>query len=247
MADYHTTYKRAEGESTQWEDIQRRLGNFAPAEPVHKPDPFAPAAEEEHNQGWLDSKTADELVELEDETGDDAFLDQYRQQRLQELQKASASQSFGELREISRSEWLAEVTNAGSEVWVVVQLFKEHVPDCTVMTQCLQVLAKKHKQTKFLQIISTEAISSYPDRNLPTLLVYHDTRCIQNLPGLALFGGKRSSPESVAYVLNRFGPICCKPGEANDQEALTTEIKALLEKLALAQKQQTEGVQHGSY
>ena len=24
-----TSYRRAEGESTQWEDIQRRLGNFA--------------------------------------------------------------------------------------------------------------------------------------------------------------------------------------------------------------------------
>ncbi|KAK9837828.1 hypothetical protein WJX74_005890 [Apatococcus lobatus] len=242
MADYHTTYKRAEGESTQWEDIQRRLGNFAPADPVHKPDPFAPAAEEEHNKGWLDNKSPEELEDLEDETGDDTFLDQYRQQRLQELKTASASLSFGNLREIQRSEWLAEVTNAGTEVWVVVHLFKDNVPDCKIMTQCLQELAKKHSQTKFLQIISTEAISSFPDRNLPTLLVYHDTRCIQNLPGLALFGGKRSSPESVAYVLNRFGPICRKPGEGCDQEALTTEIKTLLEKLAAAHKQQTEGL-----
>lgn len=28
MTDYHTVYKRGEGESTQWEDIQRKLGNI---------------------------------------------------------------------------------------------------------------------------------------------------------------------------------------------------------------------------
>ncbi|KAK9849803.1 hypothetical protein WJX84_009327 [Apatococcus fuscideae] len=189
MADYHTTYHRAEGESTQWEDIQRRLGNFAPAEPVHKPDPFQPAPAESHDRAWLDSKDADELEELEDETGDDTFLDRYRQQRLQELKAAAGTPSFGNLREIQRADWLAEVTNAGSDVWVVVHLFKDDVSDCKCMTQCLQELAKKHTQTKFLQIISTEAISSYPDRNLPTLLLYRDARCIQNLPGLALFGG----------------------------------------------------------
>ena len=241
MADYHTTYKRAEGESTQWEDIQRRLGNFAPAEPVHKPDPFKPAAEEEKGKAWVDSKTADELEDLEDSTGDDAFLDQYRQQRLQELKSSTACPSFGSLREIQRSEWLAEVTNAGPDVWVVVYLFKDHVSDCKCMTQCLQELAKKHKHTKFVQIVSTEAIAGYPDRNLPTLLLYHDTKCVQNLPGLAIFGGQRASPETVAYALNRFGPVCRKPGEANDQEKLTTEIKALLEKLAMAQRDREQG------
>lgn len=30
MTDYHTTYKGPEGESTQWDDIQAKLGNKAP-------------------------------------------------------------------------------------------------------------------------------------------------------------------------------------------------------------------------
>ena len=28
MTDYHTTYTGPEGETTQWEDIQRKLGNL---------------------------------------------------------------------------------------------------------------------------------------------------------------------------------------------------------------------------
>ena len=30
MTEYHTIYKGPEGESTKWDDIQRKLGNKAP-------------------------------------------------------------------------------------------------------------------------------------------------------------------------------------------------------------------------
>lgn len=30
MTEYHTIYKGPEGESTQWDDIQRKLGNAPP-------------------------------------------------------------------------------------------------------------------------------------------------------------------------------------------------------------------------
>ena len=30
MADYHTVYKANEGETTEWDEIQRKLGNLPP-------------------------------------------------------------------------------------------------------------------------------------------------------------------------------------------------------------------------
>lgn len=42
MADYHTVYKGPEGETTQWEDIQRRLGNLGPKAPVWMPEAYKP-------------------------------------------------------------------------------------------------------------------------------------------------------------------------------------------------------------
>jgi hypothetical protein len=30
MADYHTTYKEAEGTTTEWEDLQRKHANLPP-------------------------------------------------------------------------------------------------------------------------------------------------------------------------------------------------------------------------
>ena len=47
MADYHTVYKGPEGETTQWEDIHRRLGNLPPKAPVWKPEKYTAEVEQQ--------------------------------------------------------------------------------------------------------------------------------------------------------------------------------------------------------
>ncbi|GMP25802.1 hypothetical protein CsSME_00002490 [Camellia sinensis var. sinensis] len=37
MANYHFVYKDVEGASTQWDNIQRKLGNLPPKPPAFKP------------------------------------------------------------------------------------------------------------------------------------------------------------------------------------------------------------------
>ena len=81
MADYHFVYKDVEGASTQWDDIQRKLGNLPPKPPAFKPPPFAPAPDADSlpkDKAWLDSKNEDELEDLEDDLDDDRFLEEYR-------------------------------------------------------------------------------------------------------------------------------------------------------------------------
>lgn len=81
MADYHFVYKDVEGASTQWDDIQRRLGNLPPKPEPFKPPPFAPkvdADEQPKSKEWLDEREPEELEELEDDLDDDRFLEQYR-------------------------------------------------------------------------------------------------------------------------------------------------------------------------
>lgn len=46
MSEYHFIYKDVEGSSTEWDDIQRKLGNLPPKPPAFKPDPFSPAEED---------------------------------------------------------------------------------------------------------------------------------------------------------------------------------------------------------
>lgn len=76
-------YKDVEGASTQWDDIQRKLGNLPPKPPAFKPPSFTPAQEESSlpkDKSWIDDKTEEELEDLQDDPDldDDRFLEEYR-------------------------------------------------------------------------------------------------------------------------------------------------------------------------
>ena len=72
------------------------------------------------------------------------------------------------------------------------------VAESAMLGECLTELAKKYPQSKFVKIISTECIPNYPDKNVPTVLIYKNTQCLQHLIGLAPFGGPRTTPEREA-------------------------------------------------
>eukprot|EP00891_Asterochloris_glomerata_P001654 jgi/Astpho2/1654/e_gw1.00032.114.1_t len=185
MADDHTVYKGPEGRTTQWEDIQRKMGNLPPKEPPSKPDPWTP----------------------------DKAVPWCRQQRMQQLKTEKQRPKFGTVTHITSRDFVQQVTNAGDEVWVVVHLYKDGVSECATLQQCFDELAEKYPRTKFLKIYSTDCIPNYPDRNLPTTLIYKDTKCIQHLIGIGAFGGPKVNPERVAFALNHFGPVCRAEGE----------------------------------
>jgi hypothetical protein len=125
MGDYHTVYKGPEGETTQWEDIQRKLGNLPAKEPVWKPEAFKPAQAPTKDADLISGKEADELSDMEDEFEDDRFLEKYRQQRIAQLRQEASKPRFGTFEHIRGSEFVQKVSQAGPDVWVVVFLYKE--------------------------------------------------------------------------------------------------------------------------
>ena len=134
-------------------------------------------------------KTEAELEEAEDEDefGDDREPEALRRRRLMELRKAAAANRFGSLRTITRAEYVAEVTKGSDEgadgVWVVLHMFSPRVKRCAAVDECLAVLAARHKSIKFLRIEAAECVPGYPDRNCPSLLVYHKGEAKANLIG----------------------------------------------------------------
>lgn len=78
MGDYHNVYKAPEGETTQWDDIQRKMGNLPAKEPVKKADPWEPQREQRKDKEWIDGVAAEDLEEGDDNFDDDRFLEQYR-------------------------------------------------------------------------------------------------------------------------------------------------------------------------
>jgi hypothetical protein len=63
------------------------------------------------------------------------------------------------------------------------------------MEATLRILAKKFKATKFISIRSDDAIRNYPDKNLPTLLIYKGGDVIKQFIGLLSFGGEGMTPD----------------------------------------------------
>ncbi|XP_021890351.1 phosducin-like protein 3 [Carica papaya] len=209
MADYHFVYKDVEGASTQWDDIQRKLGNLPPKPPPFKPPAFTPAEDGDSarkDKDWIDNKTEDELEGLEDDLDDDRFLEEYRKKRLAEMREAAKIIKYGSVIPISGSDFVREVSQAPPDVWVVVILYKEGFPECGLLMNCLENLATRYPATKFVKIISTDCIPNYPDYNLPTLLVYNNGAVKANYVGLHSFG-RRCTPEGVALVLCQSDPV----------------------------------------
>ncbi|GJU03798.1 phosducin-like protein 3 [Tanacetum coccineum] len=246
MADYHFVYKDAEGASTQWDDIQRKLGNLPPKAPVFKPDPFTPAEDEDSrpkDKNWIDHKTEEELEDLEDDLDDDRFLQEYRRKRLAEMKQVVKIAKFGSIIPISGSDFVREVSQAPSDVWVVVILYKDGYPECGVLMQCMEELAAMYSATKFVKIISTDCIPNYPDQNLPTVLVYNNGAVKANYTGLHTFG-RRCTPEGVALILCQSDPVLNdgqSDGEASRDAVLEGVRRRFIEKVVTQHENDDDG------
>ncbi len=89
------------------------------------------------------------------------------------------------------------------------------------MLSYLNVLAQRNRSTKFLKIQADLCIPNYPDRNVPTLVVYGDGDLKANIVGVDRFGGSLMSLENVEFVLAGLGAVVSfksRAGKDDDDE-----------------------------
>lgn len=67
---------------------------------------------------------------------------------------------------------------------VVCFLYKDSIEECRLLAGYLDRLAAKYPATKFVSIIGDQCIPNYPDKNLPTLLVYRNGELFRQIIGL---------------------------------------------------------------
>ena len=75
------------------------------------------------------------------------------------------------------------------------------------MNAHLATLAEKHKATKFVKIIGDHCIPNYPDKNLPSLLIYGYGDLQQQLVGLSQLNGMNMTLQGILYfflIMNSF-------------------------------------------
>ena len=152
--------------------------------------------------------TLDELDQLEEEEySDERTLNEYRQRRLEELKQQNVRNRFGELVEIVKDDWVREVTDCSRTCWVVVHLYHDAVTECAILDAAMHQVAPKFRAVKFLKIRSTQAIENWPERNLPTLFLYHEGELKLQLITLAALGGKATTAGNLEWWLASKGIV----------------------------------------
>lgn len=215
----------ANGVTTQWHDIHVKLGNFEAQEKEKTQDEFQKEYKEKLEQADpLEKKTIEELKEMQedalDEEDEKMFRD-YLDKRKTEISSYKAKPKFGDIVEISRDEYVREVTNAPKGVYVVLHLYQDFIDSCQLINRFFGEISKEHPNVKFLKILSTKAIENYPDRNVPTVLIYKDGQLLTNL---AMLDKKiKIMKKSLENLLINFQVLPKREGESDDEteEALS--------------------------
>merc|ERR1712137_129004 len=153
-------------ETTEWEDIQRRMGNLPELEPYIVDLPEAVfedfvTAEATKRNAW-DRASIDEIEEAHDnamEDDDERELAEIRRRRMKELRQKHAKEIFGECRTITRSEYISEVTEASKEHKVIVLIYQEGDKKGQIVEDLYVPLARKSRSTKFLVMQENKRIA----------------------------------------------------------------------------------------
>lgn len=154
----------------------------------------------------IDDMSLDELDELED-SEDEAVLEQYRQRRIAEMRALAEKPRFGSVREISGQDYVNEVTKAGEGIWVVLHLYANGVPLCALIHHHMQQLAVRFPQTKFLRSIATTCIPNFPEKNLPTIFVYHEGAMRKQFIGPIELRGEKLTLDELEFMLGQVGAV----------------------------------------
>lgn len=197
-------------EDTEWNDILRQTG-------VLPPRPKSPTAEIEAaleeavqraHENRLEGKSLDELDELDEEgLEDEAFIQQYREQRMQEIRQQLSRERFGALVYINKSEYKAEVTEASAQAPVVLHIASTQSQQSRLLHALLERMAPRFKEIKFVEIASTQINDKFPDSQTPTVLVYEGGELKQQLVTLRTIGGLTTNENDVEQFLVRAGAL----------------------------------------
>jgi len=86
------------------------------------------------------------------------------------------------------------------------------IPQCKLLAAVLTDFAKKYPMLKILKIPGDQCIEGYPDRLMPTILVYGPNDYRTQIVGLADLGGNNTRIPGISLILcwlmDRFGEIC---------------------------------------
>jgi thioredoxin-like negative regulator of GroEL len=119
----------------------------------------------------------------------------YREKRISEMMQIEKEKeeknNRNEYIHVSHEEWTKEVTEVSLTHPVLVLLTKENSKACYPLERVMEDVAHKYRlsQTKFRRAEARDIIPNYPERNVPTLILYRNGDVVENIVGIEQFGG----------------------------------------------------------
>jgi hypothetical protein len=200
---------------TEWNDVLRAKGILPPKEKETEitEDDIVNLVEhtvQKKTQGkTMDEMNLNELDEIEDDIDEEEerLFEEYRRQRIAEMKAAQLAAKYGDVREISKEDYVREVNKAGDGVWVILHVYKQSIPLCKLINEYLYNLARKFPATKFLKSVSSVCIPNYPDKNLPTLFIYYEGDMKKQFVGPLVLGGMNLKQDELEWMLSETGAV----------------------------------------
>ncbi|KAL9937179.1 hypothetical protein V8E36_003588 [Tilletia maclaganii] len=193
----------------------------------------------------------DDLKLDEDDDEERKLLLRLREERMAQMRVKEKRAQFGRIYPISRVDYTREVTEASKEdpdrpqgsdtgdarpaengaegekkgTAVVCYLYKDGLEQCKLLGGYLETIAGKNPATKFVSIVGDKCIPNYPDRNLPTLLIYRNGDLHRQIIGLRPeigLDGMNTKLADVELLLTAVGaidrPDPRKPSQTQEEE-----------------------------
>ncbi|KAH0615602.1 hypothetical protein JD844_005056 [Phrynosoma platyrhinos] len=121
---------------------------------------------------------------LHESADDEAFLQQYRQQRMEEMrQQLHSGQQFKQVFEIQNGEAFLDAVDKGPKnTLVMIHIYEDEVPGSEALDGCMICLAAEYPMVKFCRVRSSLIGTSarFATSALPALLVYKGGELVGN-------------------------------------------------------------------
>nr|XP_020476731.1 prostaglandin G/H synthase 1-like [Monopterus albus] len=159
--------------------------------------------------------TMQEYNMLQEEEDDEDFLQHYRMQRIEEMQRQLCrGKRFEQVYELNSGEdFLEALDKADKSTLVMIHIYEPDVPGCEAMSGSLLCLAQEYPLVKFCSVrssaISTSAL--FRESALPALLVYKGGDLIGNFVRLTDQLGEDFFAVDLEALLQEYGLLPDKP------------------------------------
>ena len=189
-------------QTTEWDEmvVQKKFGgNFVKEEEVKERKGTTRTMKKEETNAAIFEHERDDENDDDDEE-EEEFMKSYREKRISEMmlmqkekEKEEKNNNFRHeyMMHVSHEQWTKEVTEVSRSHPVLVLLTKENSKACFTLERVMEDVARTYRtsRTKFRRAEARDIIPNYPERNVPTLILYRNGDVVENIVGIEQFGG----------------------------------------------------------